>query len=89
MRLVFNFAALRRIYNEGRKVAMNVLIAGSREVPLKEREDIYEDMRMVLSNLRERHEEIILVSGGARGIDRLGEEAAASLNIDIKQFLPS
>ena len=61
---------------------MKIIIAGSRDFV------DYEDLckTMIHSNAAKKITE--LVSGGARGADRLGERWAKENNIPIKQFIP-
>lgn len=60
---------------------MNVIIAGSR---------IITDYAIVERAVRESGFRITeLVSGGARGVDRLGEEWARRHQVPIKRFLPN
>ena len=61
---------------------MKVIIAGSREG------FTIEDVRIAVLN-REFYGAITeVVSGGARGVDRLGEQWAKENDIPIKQFIP-
>lgn len=61
---------------------MKVIIAGSREG------FTIEDVRIAVLN-REFYGVITeVVSGGARGVDRLGEQWAKENDIPVKQFLP-
>lgn len=62
---------------------MKVIIAGSREgFTIK---DVRE---AVLLSEFDPSEITEVVSGGARGVDRLGEQWAKEMNIPIKQFIP-
>lgn len=67
---------------------MKILIAGSRNIPSEEREDIGRDMREALLKLKEKHEEVVLISGAARGIDSLAAEVAQGLGIKV-DFYPA
>ena len=59
---------------------MNVIVAGSR---------IINDYKIVERAITESGFEITeLVSGGARGVDRLGEEWARRHNVPVKRFIP-
>jgi hypothetical protein len=61
---------------------MKTIIAGSREG------FIIDDVRIAVLN-RDFYGVITeVVSGGARGVDRLGEQWAKESNIPIKQFIP-
>ena len=67
---------------------MKILIAGSRNIPSEEYEDIERDIREALLKLKEKHEEVILISGAARGIDSLAAELAQGLGIKV-DFYPA
>ena len=59
---------------------MKVIIAGSRSIV---------NYSLIKKLISESHLDITeIVSGGARGVDRLGEKYARENNIPIKQFLP-
>lgn len=59
---------------------MKVIVAGTRTIT---------DKKIVWDALDNTKFEITeLISGGARGVDRMGEEWAKSKNIPIKQYLP-
>lgn len=59
---------------------MKVIIAGSRGI---------EDWRVVVDAIKESGFEVTeVVSGGARGVDRIGESYAMSNNLPIARFRP-
>ena len=69
---------------------MKLIIAGSRD---------FNDIRLALSSFLEFSNEITsetgvtepireIVSGGARGADRVGEDIARMCHIQVKQFIP-
>jgi len=69
------------------KKELRVIIAGSRDfvnyVFLKEKVD------EIMKSEREKHPwlEVVIVSGGARGVDRLGERYARERNLKLECFL--
>jgi hypothetical protein len=71
---------LKLSFNYQKGTTMKLLIAGSRTITY------YELIRHTLITLNYNITEI--VSGGAKGVDKLGERFAKENNIPIKQFLP-
>lgn len=63
---------------------MKVVIAGSREG--FDISDVRE--AFIYSGFGTESKITEIVSGGARGVDRLGEQFAKEMNIPIKQFIP-
>ena len=63
-----------------------IIIAGSRE--FNDYELLKKKLTYFLKSRNLKPEEIEIVSGGARGADRLGERFALEHNIKIKQFIP-
>ena len=61
---------------------MKVIIAGSREG------FTYQDVVTAMFNCGFTSEVTEVVSGGARGVDRLGETWAAYNDVPVKQFIP-
>lgn len=62
-----------------------IIIAGSRTCS----EQVYGLGRQLADLLADYHpDDIEIVSGGAKGADRLGENFAAAFNLPVKRFLP-
>lgn len=61
-----------------------IIIAGSRSF------NNYAILKGVLDSIISKHDygEIVIVSGGARGADKLGERYAAENNYQVTQFIP-
>lgn len=59
---------------------MKIIIAGSRDF------NDYETLKKVCDFMLSRQDEIEIVSGGARGADKLGESYAKEKGYPIKQF---
>lgn len=62
-----------------------VIIAGSRSLP-ENTDQIEQKVIKIISRIPLGHLEI--VSGGAKGADRLGEGIAKLIKVPVKQFLP-
>lgn len=60
-----------------------VIVAGSRNI--RSKEAIFQKLDILLSN-KAKQEEIQIVSGGARGVDQIGEEYAAERGFLCKMF---
>lgn len=60
-----------------------IIVAGSRSIQSKE--IIFQKQDALFSN-KVKQEEIQIVSGGARGVDRIGEEYAATRGFECKIF---
>lgn len=63
-----------------------VIVAGSRDYPERLRVQVFRHMCQRLEELRDSHRNLEVVSGTARGIDKLGEKAAQRLGIKLVQF---
>jgi YspA, cpYpsA-related SLOG family len=61
---------------------MKVIIAGSRDIGEKYKEQVFKQIEELPWNITE------VVSGGARGIDSYGEEWAKKVGIPVKRFIP-
>lgn len=62
-----------------------VIIAGSRD--FSDYNLLVEKCDKILKNKLSTHE-VVIISGGARGADRLGESYATSLGLKLNRFLP-
>ncbi len=75
---------------------MRIIIAGSRDfndykLLRKECNEIFNQIskeRLLTGSINEDVKNMEIVSGGARGADKLGEQFAKEYNIKIKQFIP-
>lgn len=67
---------------------MRILFCGSRDIPVRDSAPVVELLRSVLSWLGVEPAETVLVHGGARGADSLGNIAAARLGMLREEFRP-
>ena len=64
-------------------IMFRVIVAGSRNI--RSKEAVFQKLDILLSN-KVKQEEIQIVSGGARGVDQIGEEYAAARGFLCKRF---
>lgn len=60
-----------------------ILIAGSREYTN------YEELKGTLKGILKGYKDITIISGGAKGVDRLGERYAEEMGYEIEIYLPN
>lgn len=72
-------------------MSFNVIIAGSRNLPV-DPNVITEIKRIIIDIIQDYGEDpwdTVIVSGGANGADRLGEEIAMEQGYEIRRFIPN
>jgi hypothetical protein len=64
---------------------MKVMISGSRTLT---NDKVVEAVRQVLDDLLKQHQDLVLLSGGAKGVDFIAETWAKTHNVPCTKYLP-
>jgi hypothetical protein len=73
-----DYLELVRLHTKG--LAQKVIIAGSRSV--------VEETTVAQALTESKFNPVLIVSGGARGVDRLGEDVALKLGLPVRHYIP-